>query len=108
MLALPVLALATAGCGPDKVERSIAAGVVDGAPGFTPVTITVDQEDSVTLAVRNTTDRDHGFTIEGYRRTTIVQPGQVKEIKFKATRGGQFKIYCQLHPAHQTATLIVQ
>ena len=29
-------------------------------------------------------------------------------MKFTATGAGTYKIYCQLHPAHQTATLIVR
>ena len=110
LLILPALALALglAGCGTEKVERSVTIGTVNGAPGFTPFVIIVNEESHVTLDVRNTADKEHGFTIEGYRRSTTVAAGQTKQIKFKATRGGTFKIFCQLHPAHQTATLVVQ
>jgi nitrosocyanin len=106
--AAAALPFALSACGNDTVRRSIAAASVSGAPGFSPMTIVVNQEDPVILRVGNGTDREHGFTIEGYRRTTVVQPNETKEIKFKATRSGSFKIFCQLHPAHQTATLIVQ
>jgi nitrosocyanin len=106
--AAAALALTTAACGRDTATRSIAAAVVDGAPGFTPQTITVDQEQPVVLRVGNGTDREHGFSIVGYRISEVVGPNQTVEIEFRATRGGTFKIYCQLHPAHQTATLIVR
>jgi len=108
LVAVAALPLALSACGTDDVTRSIAAAPVGNAPGFTPLAITVDQEDHVVIRVGNGTAREHGFTIEGYRRVTVVQPGETKEIRFKATRGGTFKIFCQLHPAHQTATLIVQ
>jgi len=107
-MAAAALAIATTACGTDNVQRSIAATPVNNAPGFFPTVIVVNQEDSVRLKVGNGTDREHGFTIEGYRRATTVQPNETKEIKFKATRAGTFKIFCQLHPAHQPGTLIVQ
>ena len=109
MVAAATLAVATTACGTtDTVHRSIAATPVNAAPGFFPTSIVVNQEDTVILRVGNGTDREHGFTIEGYKRSTTVKPNETKEIKFKATRAGTFKIFCQLHPAHQTATLIVQ
>ncbi|MGH9224106.1 MAG: cupredoxin domain-containing protein [Acidimicrobiales bacterium] len=108
VLAAAALAIATTACGNDTVERSTAATLVNNAPGFFPTSIIVNQEDQVLLRVGNGTDREHGFTIEGYRRSTVVRPNETKEIKFKAARAGAFKIFCQLHPAHQTATLIVQ
>ena len=92
----------------DTVHRSIAATPVSGAPGFFPTSIIVNQEDTVILKVGNGTSNEHGFSIEGYRIAKTVKPNETVEIKFKAKRGGTFKIFCQLHPAHQTATLIVQ
>ena len=108
VLAAAALAVAATGCGTDTVQRSVTATLVNNAPGFFPSQIIVNQEDSVVLRVGNGTDREHGFTIEGYRRATVVKPNETKELKFKAARAGTFKIFCQLHPAHQTATLIVQ
>ena len=104
------LALATmlGGCGKDTVRHSIAATLVNSAPGFAPDTITVNQEEHVILKVGNGTATTHGFSIEGYRVTRTVDPNQTIDVKFKANRQGTFRIYCQLHPAHQTATLIVQ
>jgi nitrous oxide reductase len=102
------LALAFAGCGHGTAHRSIAATAVNGAPGFFPTSIVVSQEETVVLKVGNGTDKVHGFTIEGYKIAKTVEPNQTVNIKFRASRGGTFKIFCQLHPAHQTATLIVQ
>ena len=103
------LSLVLSGCGgsPEKT-RTIAAADVAGGAGFAPTTVTVNKDDNVTLNVGNTTARVHGFTVEGYGIREEVQPGPPMEIKFKSTKPGTFKIYCQLHETHQIATLIVQ
>lgn len=98
----------TFACGQPTERETIAIASVDNAPGFSPDEIVVDQENEVKLRVTNSTSTEHGFTIEGYRRVLVLKPGETREVEFKAARGGTFKIFCQLHPAHQTATLIVQ
>jgi nitrosocyanin len=95
-------------CGQPTERERIAIAAVDNAPGFAPREIVVDQENDIVLRVTNNTSTEHGFSIEGYRRELVVKPGDTRDVKFKASRGGTFKIFCQLHPAHQTATLIVQ
>jgi len=37
-----------------------------------------------------------------------VEPGKPLKVKFSAGKPGTFKIFCQLHPAHQMATLVVE
>jgi plastocyanin len=106
--AVLLLALTAAGCGSDTDRRAIAATLVSGRPGFYPDTVTVDKEDRVVLRVGNGTDREHGFSVEGYRIRRTVQPNQTLRLRFRASRAGTFKIFCQLHPTHQTATLIVR
>ena len=104
-----VVAVALSACGgTETVHRTVNAAVVSGAPGFTPPTITVDKRNRVVLKVGNTTDKTHGFSIEGYGIHEEVKPGEPIEVKFTATGAGTYKVYCQLHPAHQTATLIVR
>ncbi len=102
------LVLTLAACGRDTDSRSIAATIVRGSAGFYPETITVDQEDNVIIRVGNGTDRQHGFAIEGYRIRRTVDPNQTLRVRFRASRAGTFKIFCQLHPTHQPATLRVQ
>ncbi len=103
-----LLAVATAACGKGTDRRAIAAALVEGQAGFYPQTVTVDKEDTVQLRVGNGTDRVHGFAIEGYRIRRTVEPNQSLRLEFTASRAGTYKIYCQLHPTHQTATLIVR
>ena len=103
-----VLALGTVACGSDTDRRAIAATLVSGQAGFYPATVTVDKEDTVILRVGNGTDRVHGFSIEGYRIARTVEPNQSLRLRFRASRAGTFRIFCQLHPTHQTATLIVR
>ncbi len=103
------LALVASGCGghPDTERQiSVATGAGGGAI-YEPVTITVNKDDNVTLAVGNPTTRVHGFSIEGYGIQDEVPPGGYEK-KFQARHPGTFKIYCQLHETHQVATLVVQ
>ena len=103
------LGLVLSGCGgsPTATRQIFAADVAGGA-GFEPTAVTVDKDDNVVLAVANSTARVHGFSIEGYGLQREVNPGPGIEVKFKSTKPGTFKIYCQLHETHQIATLVVQ
>jgi heme/copper-type cytochrome/quinol oxidase subunit 2 len=94
--------------GSQTVDRAVYAAKVDGGAGFAPATITVDKRNRVELAVGNTTDVVHGFSIEGYGIQEEIQPGSPIDVEFTAIKAGTYKVYCQLHPAHQTATLIVR
>ena len=103
-----VSALALAGCAGGNANPAIDIATVDGQAGFVPPTITVETDDKVDLRVTNTTDSTHGFRIEGYGITRLVDPtAPPEQVKFTAYRGGTFRIMCQLHEAHQTATLVV-
>jgi len=103
------LGLALSGCGGHAtVHRTVSAADINGGVGFSPTPITVDKDDNVVLTVANSTAKVHGFTLEGYAIQKLVNPGPGMDVKFKATKPGTFKIYCQLHPTHQVATLVVQ
>ena len=93
---------------PRRCDRTVDAAQVDGGAGFTPLTITVDKRNRVEMMVGNATDAVHGFSIEGYGIQEEVQPGAALEVDFTATNAGTYKVYCQLHEAHKTATLIVR
>ncbi len=108
-VALACVALALGGCGGSPTKhRAIAAVDVGSGAGFDPTTVTVDKDDNVVLTVGNRTDKTHGFSIEGYGIRHEIEPGKPLEVKFKARKPGTFKIYCQIHPAHQIATLVVE
>ncbi len=106
-VALSLLALA--GCSGQSAHHAIAATIVDGKPGFSPKTVTVHKNDKVDLVVTNTTDKTHGFDIEGYHIQRLIDPtAPPVHVKFTASQAGTFRIFCQLHAAHQTATLSVE
>jgi heme/copper-type cytochrome/quinol oxidase subunit 2 len=109
LLAGLALAVSLVACGTSTVHETMAATFVSsGAAGFYPTTITVNKKDEVIITVGNGTDKTHGFSIDGYHVQKTVDPNQTIQVKFKAKRAGTFKIYCQLHPTHQTAVLQVQ
>ena len=104
-----IVAVALSACGGLQTEhRTINAAQVSGGAGFTPPTITVDKRNRVELEVGNTSDKTHGFSIEGYGVQEEVEVGKPIEVEFIANNAGVYKVYCQLHEAHQTATLIVR
>jgi nitrosocyanin len=107
VIAALALSLTLAACSTTE-RKPIAATFVGNGAGFVPEVTTVDKENTVIMRVGNGTDRPHGFTIEGYGIRRTVDPNQTVQVKFRASRAGTFKIFCQLHPTHQTATLRVQ
>ena len=82
--------------------------MVEGGAGFNPTTLAVGNRNDVVLRVGNVTGTPHGFAIEGYGIRHTVDPGATLDLRFKARKNGVFKIFCQLHETHQTATLIVR
>ncbi|MCA1844120.1 MAG: hypothetical protein LC792_13240, partial [Actinobacteria bacterium] len=70
-------ALLLGGCGSTKTDRaSISAALVGGKAGFAPAALSVDKGDKVVLQVGNTTDKAHGFNIDGYPvKDRVVEPG---------------------------------
>src|SRR5436305_1411421 len=101
--------LVAAGCSNDTTDhRAISAAAVNGKPGFVPQVIEVHRGDKVDLTVGNTTEKTHGFSIEGYGlKAKTVDPGKPIHVKFTAKKTGVYKVFCQLHPAHQYATFQV-
>ncbi|MDQ4097129.1 MAG: cupredoxin domain-containing protein [Actinomycetota bacterium] len=107
VLAALALSLSLAACSTTE-RKPIAATFVANGVGFSPEVTTVDKENTVIMRVGNGTDAQHGFTIEGYGIRRTVDPNQTVQVRFRAFRAGTFRIFCQLHPTHQTATLRVQ
>ena len=67
----------------------------------------VRKGDKTVLVVRNTTDKQHGFSIDAFHVRQTVKPGQRLLVKITPTQTGRFTIYCQLHPAHLKTELQV-
>ena len=108
LLAAAPLVLMLGGCGHATAHRSITSSVVNTATGYFPTSIIVNKEDTLSLNVGNGTEKTHGFSIEGYKVARTVDPNQTLKLKLHLGRAGTFRIFCQLHPAHQPATLIVR
>jgi nitrosocyanin len=108
-IAVVCLGLAFTGCGghPD-VHREISAVNVGSGAGFEPTSLVVHKDDVVRISVGNASSKTHGFSIEGYGIHDEVEPNNGIQVRFRATKPGTFKIYCQLHETHQVATLIVE
>jgi len=109
LAAVAAVAFIAVGCSNDTTDhRTINAAAVNGKPGFAPQVIEVKKGDKVDLTVGNTTEKTHGFSIEGYGlKAQTVEAGKPIHVKFTAKKTGTYKVFCQLHPAHQFATFQV-
>jgi len=101
------LALLPACSNASTVKRTITAETVGGKAGFSISDLTGTHGAKVVFTVKNVTDRPHGFSIDEFGVQRVVEPGRPVTVRFTANRKGTFRIYCQLHPAHGTAELIV-
>jgi len=104
-----ICAVGLAGCGGNHKTEDfrINATSVNGQSGFSIGTITVTQGDKVNIEVGNTTDKAHGFSIDEFNIHRVVEPHQTQTVSFTPSKTGQFRVYCQLHPAHVPARMIV-
>ena len=81
---------------------------VQGKNVFIPSTIVVEAGQPTTLSIFNTTEIPHGFRIEGLDLEFVLPSQEEFEVKVPALEGGRiYKIRCQLHAAHRSATLVV-
>jgi nitrous-oxide reductase len=63
---------------------------------ITPTSVTVNEGDTVTIALTNieqTTDEIHGFGLLDYNLNVVVDPGETKTMTFKA-KTGVYPYYC--------------
>jgi nitrous-oxide reductase len=75
----------------------VTAKVVAVRSTLWPTAITVNQGDTVTVAITNieqTTDELHGFGLLDYNVNVVVDPGETKTFTFKADKAGVFPYYC--------------
>jgi hypothetical protein len=121
-LVLAALALSGAGCVehvtadvtvPQSSYHSDASTVqmvsaFVGANVFIPSTVVVVGGRPHTLSIFNATEQPHGFAIAGIGVEAVLEPKQETEIPLPALEGGAlYRIHCQLHAAHRSATLAV-
>ena len=112
-VALASLALAAAtvlaGCGGAKTDHLKADdGPIEGGAGITPAKLTAKKGHEVQIQVTNTAkDKQHGFSIDDFNVHEVINQGTTSTVKFKASKSGTFKVYCQLHAAHKQSELDV-
>ena len=79
-----------------------------GANVYIPATIVVVGGREHELSVFNATDQPHGFAIAGLGIETVLEAQKTTEVALPALEGGAvYRIHCQLHAAHRSATLVV-
>jgi nitrosocyanin len=108
-LAVAVGGALFAGCGGNHKTEDFRVSITsaNGVSAFSIGTITATQGDKVSLRVDNTTDKEHGFSIDAFNIHRVVASHASQTVTFTPKKTGQFRVYCQLHPAHVPGQLIV-
>jgi nitrosocyanin len=108
-VALSVMGMLS-GCGEvTKTDRlSVDNGPVADGNGIIPERIETKTGNTVEIEVRNTAnDKPHGFSIDEFKVGETIDQGQTKTVTFVASKAGTYRVYCQLHPTHKPAELVV-
>ena len=83
--------------GVTREGNKVIAKVIEVRSTIWPTEITVNQGDTVTVAITNieqTTDELHGFGLLDYNINVVVDPGETKVFTFKADKAGVYPYYC--------------
>src|SRR4051812_15143055 len=84
-----IVVLAAVGCSHSTDHLKIDAAAVGGKPGFMPEVIEAKKGDKVDITVGNTTQKTHGFSIDGYGLPAYtIDPGKTIHVKFTAKKTG--------------------
>ncbi len=79
-----------------------------GANVYVPATVVLVGGREHTLSIFNATDQPHGFAIAGLGVETVLDAKKTTDVALPRLEGGNvYRIHCQLHAAHRTATLVV-
>ena len=98
-----------AGCGGTKTDHlSADDGPLASGNGITPEKLAAKKGHEVEIKVTNTAkDKQHGLSIDEFGVKEVIDQGKTTTVKFKASKAGTFRVYCQLHPAHKPSELTV-
>jgi heme/copper-type cytochrome/quinol oxidase subunit 2 len=89
-------------------ELTLTAMVEQGTKIWSPASLTIPKGHPVKLTLKNTTDAEHGFSIDELKIKEVIPAGGSKEITLQADSAGTLKYYCHLHKAHVGGQLLVQ
>lgn len=73
---------------------------------YSPATFIAKKGEKVRVHIYNTTDMPHGFSITELKVEATVNPKD-NVIEFMADKEGLFDVFCQYHPGHFRAQLLV-
>ncbi|MGE4608062.1 MAG: cupredoxin domain-containing protein [Myxococcota bacterium] len=86
----------------------VVSAVVGGKNLFIPSTIVVTDGAPTTLSLFNTTGKPHGFAIDELGVREVLPADEEFEVVLPELEAGRiYRVYCQLHPPHRSASLVV-
>lgn len=92
----------------ESQEITLTARVEAGSKVWVPAAVTISKGKTATLRLENTTEAEHGFSIDELGITEVVGPHQTKKVGLPTDKPGTYRFYCQLHKAHVGGELKIQ
>lgn len=92
---------------PVAVPLQVLTAVVGDKNVFIPSTLVLAAGPSPGISIFNATDKPHGFAIPALGVEAVI-PEQIEQrVDLPTLSPGLYRIHCQLHDAHRSASLLV-
>lgn len=89
------LMVALSACGAKvAADQTVAVSLQEWS--ITPKEIAVKLGTTVELDVKNDGTQPHNLTVDGYKGTGLLTPGNSEKLTFKADKAGTFTTYCDV------------
>lgn len=79
---------------------------INGKNRYSPAVFIAKSGETVKFKIFNTTDQPHGFSITEFNVAATLNPKE-NEVEVKIGKPGLYNVFCQYHPAHLNAQLLV-
>jgi len=92
---------------PEPPPLQVVTALVGGKNVFIPSTLALPAGAPASLSIFNSTDTPHGFAIRALGVETVIPEQTEQRVELPVLSPGLYRIHCQLHEAHRSATLLV-
>lgn len=94
----------------DERQDSVVIDMTAKQWEYNPSVIRVNEGQTVVLRIKSI-DVPHGLAIEGFRVNVFLPPGDIVEVRFTASKAGEFLYFCNVfcgtgHPNHKGKLIV--
>ena len=107
LILLGALSLAASQVSAAVRRFTLVTDALNGTTIWYPPSFTVHQGEKAVLTLINKLDEPHGFNLEDFGITEVVQPKTQTTVTVTASKTGLHNFRCHLHPQHLGGQLLV-